>query len=323
MASIWIVLLGMLSLPALGLAQASDTQFRQLALLVVEQRLEQSEKAMLSGVLNQLCQETHLPDAEARKRLLALLDNLEAQRREKGPAWKAMLTLAKKQGPAKGAEKLLRHLSEDLRRVLLSTPDRKGGDPDLQTLVADAEQHAQLQPGQGKEMLLQMLSLGSASIVPRLAGIPQRIRLLVEVQNAPLEVASASAEAPVITSGAQAKLPDMPPLLLAALTQELPHSARISAAAPEPDPQSPADYRLVVTLAALQDSYNGGPLQEITLSAQIALISVKGEAQVYQRPLIVKRYTSTGKVIDPLSPEFCAEAAANIRRALDGYLAAR
>lgn len=323
MTKTWILVLGVLSLPTLGQAQANDTQFRQLALLVVEQRLEQSEKAMLSGVLNQLCQETHLPDTEARRRLLGLLDSLEAQRRGKSPGWKTLLTLAKQQGSAKGAEKLLRQLSESARKALLVPPDRKGGDSDLKALVADAEQKAQLQPGQGKELLLQMLSLGSASTVPRLAGIPQQISLLVEVQNAPLEVVSATADAPVILSDPQAKLPEMPPLLLAALTQELPHSARIRSARPEPDLQSLPDYRLVVTLEGLQDSYNGGPMQEITLTAQLALVSIKDEVQVYQRPLIAKRYTSTGKVLDPLSPEFCAEAAGKVRRALESYLSAR
>lgn len=323
MIKTWIGILSVLSLPALSLAQASDTQFCQLALLVLEQRLEQSEKAMLSGVLNQISQETHLPDSEARKRLVSLLDNLEGQRKNKGPAWKALLSLGKQQGASKQAEKFVRQLSDSGRKALLSPPDRKGGDSDLKTLVADAEQNAQLQPGQGKELLLQMLSLGSASTVPRLAGVPQQISLLVEVQSTPLEIVSATADSPTIGTGAQAKLPDISQCLLPSLVQDLPASPRIKSAVQEPTAQPQPDYRLVVTLEDLKDSYNGGPQQEITLTARLALFSLKNEAQVYQRPLIVKRYTSTGKVIDPLSAEFCDETAAKVRRTLDTYLSAR
>lgn len=323
MIKTWIGILGVLSLPALSLAQANDIQFRQLSLLVLEQRLEQREGAMLSGVLNQICQETHLPDTEARKRLVSLLDSLEAQRRDKGPAWKALMNLGKKQAPQKGVEKFLRQLGDSARKALLSPSDRKGWDCDLKTLVADAEQNAQLLPGQGKELLLQMLSLGSASTVPRLAGIPQQINLLVEVQNTPLEVASATADSPAIGTGAQAKLADISQHLLPALVKDLPSSPRIKSAVDQSSAQLQPDYRLVVTLENLQDSYNGGPLQQITLTAQLALVSLKNETQVYQRPLIVKRYTSTGKVIDPLSAEFGDEAATKIRHALDSYLSAR
>ncbi|MBI2502751.1 MAG: hypothetical protein HYW07_05905 [Candidatus Latescibacteria bacterium] len=322
MIKTWIGILGMLSLPALSLAQANDIQFRQLALLVLEQRLEQREGAMLNGVLNQISQETHLPDTETRKRLVSLLDSLETQRREKSAGWKALINLGKKQAPSKGVEKFLRQLADDARKALLSPPNRKGGDCDLKTLVADAEQNAQLLPGQGKELALQLLSLGSASTVPRLAGVPQQVRLLVEVLNAPVEVVSATADSPIIGSGAQTKLPDIPQLLLPSLVQDLATSPRIKSAVEQPSAQLP-DYRLVVTLADLQDSYNGGPQQQITLTAQLALISLKNEEQVYQRPLIVKRYTSTGKVLDPASAEFCKEVATEIRHALDAYLSAR
>ncbi|MDO8464499.1 MAG: hypothetical protein Q7S46_04495, partial [Gallionella sp.] len=140
----------------------------------------------------------------------------------------------------------LRQLADSARKALLTPPDRKGGDSDLKTLVADAEQIAQLQPGQGKEMLLEMLSLGSASTVPRLAGVPQQISLLVEVVNAPVEVVS-TADPPITGSGAQTKLPDIPQLLLPSLVKDLPASPRIKSAVAQPPAQLP-DYRLVVTL---------------------------------------------------------------------------
>lgn len=323
MMKTWIGVLAALWLPAAVLAQADGTQFRQIALLTLQLRLEQGGGALLNGVLNQICQDTQLPETETRKRLLDLLSEFEAQRRTKGPEWRTIAALCKKQGAGGKGEKFLRQFADNMRSALRAPAGRKTGDYELKEMVAEAESSTKLMPDQGRDLLLQLLSLGSATTMPRLAGVPQKISLLVEVQPAPVEVVSADTGVPPLTSEIQAKLAAMPPLLLAALSAELPSSLRIDAVVTEVPAQSTPDYWLVVTLEGLRDSYNGGPLQEITLTTQLALLPMRTEVPVLQRPLLVKRYTSTGKVLDPLSREFCGEAAANIRRALDTYLSAR
>lgn len=322
MIKLWICLLGMLSLPALSLAQASETQFQQIALLVIEQRLEQRGDAPLSGVLSQIGQETFLPDTEVRHRLVDLLDNLETQRQGKSAVWKKLLELGKKQGSQKRAEKLLRQVTDNTRKALLNPSDYKGRGYDLKAIVDDAEEDGQFPPGQGKDLVLQMLSLGAASTVPRLAGIPQKIKLLVEVQITPPEVASSAAESLTPEEGSQEKLAVIAPQLLPSLVKALSASGYITWAGDQPTAQSTPGYHLVVTLQDLKDSNNGGP-QQLSLTGQLTLLPLVDEAPVYQRPLLIKRVSSKEKALDPTSPEFSNEVATKIRYILDAYLSAR
>lgn len=322
MTKMWIGVVVCLWLPVLCLAQEKEeTRFRQVALLILQQRLEHPDVDYLEGVVNQIARETHLPDAEARKRLVVLLDSLEVQRKGKTALWKKLAGAGGKEVPAKTGEKFLGQLAEEARKLLVRQ-SRGRGDYALQDLVDQAAQNTGLLPHQGKDLLLQALSLGSGSTVPRLAGIPNQIGIVVEVQNrlaGGADPAQATAEA-----AAKLQTDQLDQVLLPALLRELPASPRIKWAVEKPDPAAPPDYLLSVAIEDLQDCYSGGQMQKLSLTAQLALKPAAGQAQVYQRPLVVDQYTSVERANTPgQTDEFFKEVALKIRTSLDDFLSAR
>jgi hypothetical protein len=268
-------------------------------------------------VIAQIAQETSLPPSEARVRLYTLVDSLQVQRRRKTEQWQRLVQAGGKQVPPQVADKFLNTLLSEARRLVT-----KQADYDLLPVVEFAAQRAKIPPHEAKDFLLQVLSLGSGSSMPRLAGIPSKISLLVEVQDRSRGKKGPDPAAPADST--EARTPDFADLMLPLLLQELPQSPRIKWAGDGSLQGQEPDYQLVVSIDDFHDGREAGGVQILSLTARLVLKPVASDTRVYQRPLTVNYYAlaegaNSGQPIDELRSQACTK----IRRALDDYLATR
>lgn len=321
----WIGALVCLSLPGMCPAQGQDeAQFRQVALLILQQRLAQPEADYLESTVAQIARETLLPNAEVRSRLVRLLDSLEVQRKEPTAVWGKVIAVGGEEVAPKAVEKFLAQLAAETRK-LLAQQGRSSADYDFQRLIKEAARKAKLAPEQGSQLLLKALGIGSGSTMPRLAGIPDRIGILVEVSN-PFAAEGTSTPGAASDSGGGAikrQSAELLRTLMPILLRELPTSDRIKWAAETPDSTAPPDYLLSVIIEDLQDQRAGGQMKRL-LKAELTLRSADGQLQVYRRPLKVDQYTSVEKGDTPSQWEaFCRDIAQKVRGCLDEFLSAR
>ena len=322
----WIgVFVGCLSLPALCLAQGQkEAQFRQVGLLILQQRLAQPEADYLESTLAQIARETLLPNSEVRSRLVRLLDSLEVQRKQQTGVWEKVIAVGGEGVSPKVADKFLTQLATETRKLLVEQ-NRHGGDYELQALIKEAVRKAKLTPAQGTDLLLKALSLGSGSTMPKSAGIPDQIGLLVEVYNRLAKGSALPQETAADRAGDAAgqQSAALHRTLMPVLLQTLPASDRIKWAVDKPDSTPPPDYLLSVTIDDLQDQRAGGQMKRL-LTAELMLKSADGQKQVYRRPLKVDQYSSVQKADTPAQWDaFYQDFAQRIRTSLDEFLSAR
>ena len=93
MYRIWPLIPLYLLLPSLGAAQESEESFRQTALSVLQQQLQQANLGLSGAVLKRIAQETGLSEVETRQRLLVLLDSLETERQGNTAIWQEVLSV--------------------------------------------------------------------------------------------------------------------------------------------------------------------------------------------------------------------------------------
>lgn len=309
-----------LAVPVLCLAEPDPgVQFRQIALLILQQKLEKTGNRLSGEVMNQIAQETGLPPSEIRVKLYTLVDSLQVQRRQKTEQWQRLVQAGGKQIPPQVADKFLNTLLTEARRLVT-----KQADYDLLHIVEFAAQRAKIPPHEAKDFLLQAMSLGSGSSMPRLAGIPSKISLLVEVQDRTVDKGDAALSAELDSTGA--RRPDFANPMLPLLLQELPQSPRIKWAVDGSTKGQEPDYQLVVSIANFHDGREAGGVQTLSLTAKLVLKAVASDTRVYQRPLTVHYYplaeaegANSGEPVDELRSQACTK----IRRALDDYLATR
>ena len=309
----WIGILGCLSLLGLGAAQGEEqSQFRQVGLLILQQRLAQPEVDYLESTLGQIAREALLPNGEARIRLIAILDTLDAQLKQQGAIWERVVAVGGEGVSPKMADKFLAPLLVETRKLLVEQ-NRRGGDYSLQDLIKAAAQKAKCTPDQGNELLLKMLSIGSRSTMPRGAGIPDQIGVLVEVDN----------RLAADTTGAGGANAALDRTLMSVLLAELPTSGHIKWAGEKPDSTAAPEYWLAVMIHDLQDHRAGGQMKRL-LTAELTLKPAGSEVPVYRRPFKVDQYTSVEKADTPAQwAAFYKDTAQQIRTCLDEFLSAR
>jgi len=307
-------------IPALAVAQQSD--FQQQTVAVLRQYLQQADSR--SGeVLEELAREAGLAEAEVRARLLGMLDTLEVRRKQGAQVWEGLVHSGGEQVPAKAAEKFLRRLVGEGRRVL-----GRQGEYSLGEMVEKAAQQAQIPAYRGREFLLRLLNEGPA--VPS-ASLPEKVGLLVEVRSEIEDeqgywyVRTAEGKHVGVTS---ANLLDF---LLPLLLQELQSSPHVRWVVTDSTAALKPDCWLVLELDKLEPprGYSGeDPIGRYTtkyLTGSVVLYDPTGQVELYRQALRVNQYTYIGEPERNLNSgsQFMADIASKVRAVFDNFWAVR
>ena len=188
MCKAWVNILIYLLLPSWCAAQEHGKSFRQTALSVLQQRLQQTDPGVSGAVLKRIAHETTLSEAETRQRLLALLDTLEAARQGQTAVWQQVLSMGGEAVSPKEVGEFLGQLIKESRKVL-----RQEMDISLGYILTRATKKAKL-PIKGKILLVQVLTLGldapaasvqseSSEVDSLVEAMPVKIGLMVEAHS--------------------------------------------------------------------------------------------------------------------------------------------
>ncbi len=98
--------------------QANETQFRRDVFKALHKAFASTEPAHSAALLARLADESQIPQHELRPRLIALLDTLKNERKNKSEVWQSLILQGQPEIGAKLAGKLLHYLSKEGRKVL-------------------------------------------------------------------------------------------------------------------------------------------------------------------------------------------------------------
>jgi hypothetical protein len=130
--------------------------------------LQQPEPGTLPDLLREVSEATGLPEAQVRERLVASLDSLEAEQRNRSETWGRLVLSGGQEVPGEKAEKLLRTLGKDAEKALGSTDSVWVG-----AVVDRAAQKAGVLPSVARYFVVRMLAgelripFGSGLPIPR------------------------------------------------------------------------------------------------------------------------------------------------------------
>ena len=131
---------------------ATDTESFETQLLALgHARLNAPKMGRSADFLKELSALTGMEEAEVRSRLLALTDSLEARRKHKSPAWKALLALRPQVVEERGASDFLKHLLKESRKLVEEEKSKP-----LNAVINKASRRARL-AYDGQALLMRMV----------------------------------------------------------------------------------------------------------------------------------------------------------------------
>ncbi len=113
----------LLLLPSIAWAEFDEERFRHDVFIALYETFDDGEPAHSAELLARLSRESRVPIDELPKRLNALLDTLERQRKSKSSTWKTLTLQGEPDVDPKRASKLLSYLSDEARKILDSDKD--------------------------------------------------------------------------------------------------------------------------------------------------------------------------------------------------------
>ena len=113
----------LLALPAAIWAEFDEKQFQHDVFIALYETFDDGDPAHSAEFLARLSRESDVSKEKLPARLIALIDTLEKQRKNKSTAWKTLTLQGEPEVDAKRAEKLLHYLGKESRKVLLSNND--------------------------------------------------------------------------------------------------------------------------------------------------------------------------------------------------------
>ena len=113
----------LLALPAAIWAQFDEERFRHDVFIALYETFDDADPAHSAEFLMRLSRESGVSREELPARLIALLDILKKQRRDKSTTWNTLTLQGEPEVDAKRADKLLHYLNKESRKVLSSNND--------------------------------------------------------------------------------------------------------------------------------------------------------------------------------------------------------
>ena len=170
------LLLSVLLLAIPGVA-AAQVELQQSLFEALIDQLQRSAPQRSHLFLDRLSGDTGLADADLRQRLRELLDQLEAQRESRSPAWVQITALGGSRVSAKKVDKLIKELRKRADKIL-----KKTGDYSLSSLLTDAAKRANVPEYRARGILLSALGVDPDTLAV-FTGLPQRVSLQVRVRS--------------------------------------------------------------------------------------------------------------------------------------------
>lgn len=163
-----------------GSARAAATpsgaaEFQSVARSVLSEELEKPGPAYTSRLLTQISERTGLTEETLRHDLVALLDTLEAQRRARTTAWRAVTDLGGESTRPEQVDKLMAELIGRLRKALGGTATYQLG-----LLVEQSASKARMPSYLARDLVLRALRSGQSGTTTDLYGLPEKVGMLVE-----------------------------------------------------------------------------------------------------------------------------------------------
>lgn len=157
-------------------ASSADTESFETQLHALgHARLSAPKTGRSAEFLKELSAVTGMEEAEVRSRLLALTDSLEARRKRKSPAWKALLALRPQEVTEREASEFLKHLLKESRKVV-----EEGKNKPLNAVINKASRRARL-AYDGQALLMRIVGEPSRRSAPRPAA-GRKAGILVEAR---------------------------------------------------------------------------------------------------------------------------------------------
>lgn len=289
-------------------ALAQDTQaptFEQQARQVLRSHLQKAEQLQVGELVEELARETQLPREEVQVRLSAWMDTLEVWRKQRRSEWDKLVKSGGVQTSAREAEKFLRQFAAQARQALEKQTERP-----LEELVDEAAKKAALFTYQGRDLLLRLLSEQESGPLPEKVGLLVEVRNLIKDNHFIWSFRNAEGK---WVEGSGANLHEfLPPMLI----EQLGHSARVRWVLAQAKPGLPSDWRLVLELEGLESRANGAGL---LLSGQVILYELKGQEELYRRPLQVKVIYDEDLSTQDRAGKFLADIARRTREIFEEY----
>ena len=198
--------------PSAAPTEQGRVDLLRTALQLLYQQLQQPEPGTLPELLREISEETGSPEAQVRGQLLALLDRLEAEQRNRSETWGRLVLSGGQEVPGDKAEKLLRTLGKDAEKALGSTDSVWVG-----AVVDRAAQKAGVLPSVARYFVVRMLAgelkipVGSGLSVPR----PALGRAVTDLSPfEPIEAKSSYPVEPLLKQLSRNPDPNTNPLML-------------------------------------------------------------------------------------------------------------
>lgn len=163
-----------------GSAQATEMpagpeEIRNVALSVMSDELQKPGPAYTSSALARISELTGLAQEPLRHDLLALLDTLEAHRRDRTTTWETVTNLGGEGAGPKQVDKLMSELIKRLRKAVAGT-----GRYQLGLLVEQSASKARIPSYLARDLVLRALQAGLTGATTSLDGLPVKVGMLVE-----------------------------------------------------------------------------------------------------------------------------------------------
>ncbi len=113
----------LLALPAVIWAEFDEERFRHDVFIALYETFDNGDPAHSTELLTRLSRESSISQEELPARLIALIDTLEKERKDKSTTWKTLTLQGEPEIDAKSADKLLHYLGKEARKVLSSNND--------------------------------------------------------------------------------------------------------------------------------------------------------------------------------------------------------
>ena len=327
-----------LLLPVLFAAVGAEDKvsLEQQVFVVLHAHFQKSGTVFSKPVIDELVQKSGLEETALRSSLLALLDTLDHQRKEKTAAWKDLQALGGADIAEKKVGKFFQELSKSARKVL----GKKKGNFALESMVGQAAKKAKIQGYQGKDLLNVVLGAGATGEAAARMGLPEKIGVIVrgsssyriDDQRFPGLWSLANEDVLSGTVVTRADISDIHQPVVAELVQILPKIERVKWVIEKKRAQLEPNCLLFIeindfySMSRLAESDDAtGTVTAIYMTMRFQLKDLTTEAMVHSQKL---DFTSElnperGESLQPkvMLAKVHGKAAAEIARAVEDFLA--
>ncbi|MFT5089072.1 MAG: hypothetical protein ACI906_003817 [Candidatus Latescibacterota bacterium] len=310
-------LLFLLLLPASLSAENNENRFRHDTFIALYETFITEEPAHSAELLSRLSRESRIPEKELRTRLIALIDTLEKERKNKSDTWKTLILQGEPDISPKRAGKLLHYLGVEGRKVLQGESDYL-----LDNGVRKAARKSKVPFFQSRNYILRSLDWALADD----AGNQRKetVGLLVggrsnrfEVSLDPLFIFFDTQDEEFVRE----QVREVQRFIIPAMVRRLPESERILWAVRERESNVlvEPDYHLVVSVDNFNFTGSNVDLKPC-VELSVALSAWKSKSLLIQEPFEFCSETSGSANANDLAP-FWNEAADALREYIVEFLA--